>query len=293
METAYDTFDVPMRGGDLRVGRWAGVGTPVLAVHGVTANHRSWPLVADRVGAPVLAPDLRGRGRSGDLPGPAGMDAHVEDLVAVLDAAGVDRAVLVGHSMGGFVVAALAEAAPERVAGVVLVDGGLPFPAPPPGVTPDEVISATIGPAAERLGRTFTSIEDYLDYWRDHPALAPSWSSTVEDYLAYDLVGDPPECRSSVSLDRVREDSVPLMDGDVAARRVRALPPGSLFLRAPAGLLAEPAGLYPVELVARHHETFPDLAIREIPDVNHYTILLDSPGAQAVARAAEEQGAGA
>ena len=71
----YDTFDVPVDGGDLRVGRWTAADPDapvVLAAHGVTANHLSWqPLGAlDRF--TVVAPDLRGRGRSNGLAGPAG-----------------------------------------------------------------------------------------------------------------------------------------------------------------------------------------------------------------------------
>ena len=282
----YDTHDVPVAGGSLRVGRWRnGEGPVVLAVHGVTANHLAWAAVADHVTGTVLAPDLRGRGLSGELPGPAGLAAHVADLVAVLDDAGVERARLVGHSMGGFVVAAFAEAHPERVERVLLVDGGLPLAEPPPGLTPEQVLSATIGPAADRLRMTFADTAAYLDFWRPHPALGPHWSDRVEEYLAYDLTGEPPECRSRVSLAAVRDDSADLLDAAAVRRRARALPDGTVFLRAPAGLMAEPGGLYPPELVARHRADFPNLELRDVPDVNHYTIVMAEPGASEVAAA--------
>ncbi len=54
MSHRYDTFDVAVEGGDLRVGRWSVDGTPaadgppVLAAHGVTANHLAWAGVAGR-----------------------------------------------------------------------------------------------------------------------------------------------------------------------------------------------------------------------------------------------------
>ena len=54
-------------------------------------------------GVRLIAPDLRGRGRSNTLPGPFGMTRHADDMAAVLDFLGVPRAVVVGHSMGGFV----------------------------------------------------------------------------------------------------------------------------------------------------------------------------------------------
>ncbi|MGH3510183.1 MAG: alpha/beta fold hydrolase [Nocardioidaceae bacterium] len=280
----YDELDVP---GSLHVGRWTGSpdAATVLAVHGVTGNHRSWSLVAERVSATFLAPDLRGRGLSGSLPGPVGIARHVADLVDVLDHLDLARVTLVGHSMGGFVVAALAAEHPDRVDRVVLVDGGLPFPPPPPGRSPEEALAATLGPAAQRLTMTFESREAYLDFWRPHPALGPHWSAAAEEYFDYDLVGEPPTLRSSVSLEAVGDDSRDMMDADTADARVHALPPGTVFLRAPYGMLGEPGGLYPAELVAAYAGRYPHVSIAEVPGVNHYTILLTEPGATAVATA--------
>ena len=94
----YRTVDVAVAGGDAarrRVGsgRRSDDAPAVLLIHGVTASHLSWPLVAERLpDVRVIAPDLRGRGRSNGLAGPAGLAAHARDLVAVLDALGVERA---------------------------------------------------------------------------------------------------------------------------------------------------------------------------------------------------------
>ena len=103
---------VPVRGGDLHVGFRPGkAGAPVVVlVHGITANHLSWSIVADQLGedATLIAPDLRGRAGSASLPGPFGMANHALDLVAVLDHIGVDRATVVGHSMGAYTAAAFA-----------------------------------------------------------------------------------------------------------------------------------------------------------------------------------------
>lgn len=286
-QVSYERLSVPVRGGDLVVGHWrTDESRPtVVAVHGVTANHRCWAFLAATGAASVVAPDLRGRGGSGALPGPAGMATHAEDLLAVLDALGIERAVLLGHSMGGFVVTAFAAAHPDRVERVLLLDGGMPLPGPPPGVTSEQVLAATIGPAAARLQMTFPDSAAYLDFWRVHPALRDAWSPEVEDYLSYDLVGTSPECRSSVSLDAVRDDSADLLDEMANKRRVQALPEGTVFLRAPAGLMAEPGGLYPPELIERHVASFPQVRFSEVPDVNHYTLVMSAEGAAALARA--------
>jgi pimeloyl-ACP methyl ester carboxylesterase len=131
----------------------------VLAAHGITANALSFGRVAEALAGRVdlVAPDLRGRAGSAGLPGPYGMAAHAADLIAVADHLGLDRVPLAGHSMGGFVVASTAAAYPDRVSGVLLVDGGVSLPVPA-GVDVDAVLHAVIGPAMQRLSMTFASV---------------------------------------------------------------------------------------------------------------------------------------
>jgi len=67
-----ERLDVPVDGGTLAAYRWPGDGPVVLAAPGITSNHRSWALVAAALdgAATLVAPDLRGRGRSNELPEP-------------------------------------------------------------------------------------------------------------------------------------------------------------------------------------------------------------------------------
>jgi hypothetical protein len=94
MTARAEQFDVAVPGGSLQVGRWGTTGPTVLALHGITAKHMAWLEVARNLpGVTLLAPDLRGRGRSADLPGPFGLGAHVADIVALLEAVGSERVV--------------------------------------------------------------------------------------------------------------------------------------------------------------------------------------------------------
>jgi thioredoxin len=77
-------------------------------------------ILRERGGHRVIAYDARGHGRSAPAP-EYGYDALAADLVAVLDAAGIERAVLAGASMGAHTIAALALAHPERTAALVLI----------------------------------------------------------------------------------------------------------------------------------------------------------------------------
>ncbi|MET4095608.1 alpha/beta hydrolase [Arthrobacter sp. UYCu712] len=124
----YRTADIEVRGGTLHTAIW-GPEDPhvptILAVHGVTASHKAWPYLAEAMpGVRIIAPDLRGRGRSNALPAPYGMPSHAEDLAAVLAALAAGPVVVVGHSMGAFAAVVLANLFPERVRSLVLVDGG-------------------------------------------------------------------------------------------------------------------------------------------------------------------------
>ncbi|MFE5673257.1 alpha/beta hydrolase [Agromyces sp. NPDC056523] len=280
-------FTAPVRGGDLAGGQWRAdaAGTPILALHGITATHRAWHHVADALPERrIVAPDLRGRGRSNGLPGPWSLHDHADDQVRVLDALGIDRAFVLGHSMGAFVTVRLAAAHPDRVTGVVLVDGGLPLPHPE-GLAPDEVAAAVLGPALARLEMRFADPSAYVDFWKAHPAIGPVWDDHLADYVAYDLVGTPPELRSSSIAEAVAQNVLELDGSDGYADDLASLPAPVDFLRAERGLLDQPEALYSRERVAALAERMPALRVTEIAELNHYTIVMTAAGAAQVATA--------
>ena len=55
-------------------------------------------------------------------------------------------------------------------------------------MTRDQLVEAILGPTAARLNLRFSSVAEYLDFWRSHPAFARDWTPELERYLAYDLV---------------------------------------------------------------------------------------------------------
>ncbi|ALE77964.1 alpha/beta hydrolase [Pseudonocardia sp. AL041005-10] len=110
-------------------------GPPVLAVHGVTGHGLRWrPLFAALPRLRWIAVDVRGHGRSPWAP-PWNLERHVADLVEVLDAEGVGRAAVVGHSFGGAVATHLARTAPDRVGRLALLDPAL-------GLDPQDMLHA-------------------------------------------------------------------------------------------------------------------------------------------------------
>jgi len=248
----------------------------VVAVHGITSSAMAWPPVARRLSADwtLVAPDLRGRGAAADLPGPYGLKRHAEDVRAVAREAGSD-VVLVGHSMGAFIALLAAAEEPGLFRKLVLVDGGLPFPAPPDGVDVDAVLRATLGPAIERLSTTFPSEQAYLEFFRAHPALSADWNDDIANYARYDLTGPPGALRSRVVGEAVREDGrdVLVLGPDFLAAW-DALQVPTAVLRAPLGMFGQAPGLIADEVVAEATRRRPEFVVETVAEANHYTIVL-------------------
>ena len=284
----YRAVDVPVRGGMLRVGVWEPQDTvdapTVFAVHGVTASHRCWLALVDALPQwRVIAPDLRGRGRSRDLPGPYGMRQHADDIVAVLEFLDEPAPVVVGHSMGGYATVALDHWHPRRAASLILVDGGLPLQRAE-GLTDEEYVDAVLGPVRARLGMSFESRDSYRQLFRAHPAFASDWSDAVADYADYDLVGEAPNLRPATTQAAFVGDSIDQQDLDWLRPGLAELPPGTPFLRAPRDLLDREPGLWPDEWIGLCQQQFPAVDVIDVPDVNHYTIVMSERGAAAIAR---------
>jgi pimeloyl-ACP methyl ester carboxylesterase len=260
----------------------------VVAVHGITASAMEWPPVARRLSAgwTFVAPDLRGRGAAAGLPGPYGLRRHVEDVCAVVRSRSAEPgAVLVGHSMGAYVALLAAAAEPRLFRRLVLVDGGLPLPPLPEGVGVDDALTATLGPAIDRLSQTFESEQAYLDFFRAHPALTADWNDDIAAYVRYDLTGAPGQMRSRVIGDAVREDGRDLLvsaEDYLAAWDALEVP--TVLLRAPRGMFGQVPGLLSDDAVAEAARRRPDITIETVAEANHYTIVLADRFAARIAR---------
>src|SRR5262245_36538960 len=101
----------------------AGTGTPVVLLHGFPLSSEIWH--AQRAGLGdrwrVITPDLRGHGKSPASDGAYSMETMARDLLALLDSLQISKAVVLGHSMGGYVTLAAAKIAPHRFLGLGLV----------------------------------------------------------------------------------------------------------------------------------------------------------------------------
>jgi pimeloyl-ACP methyl ester carboxylesterase len=103
-----------------------GHGAPAIVfVHGFTCDHTDWEaqLAAFAPQHRVVACDLRGHGKTPGTPDTCSIDTFGADVAALVKELGLNKVVLVGHSLGCRVVLQAAQHVPARVAGIVLVDG--------------------------------------------------------------------------------------------------------------------------------------------------------------------------
>ena len=149
----------------------------IVFVHGGGAHAHWWTHVAASFARDlrVVALDLSGHGDSDHRPAYS-LEQWTDELVAVAEAGGIDGpAVIVGHSMGGFVTIATAALHPERLAGAIVCDS--PVTAPDPEVNASRLGSAFGAPrtyptleAALARFRTVPPQDHYLDFVVDHVA---------------------------------------------------------------------------------------------------------------------------
>lgn len=292
-----EQIHVPVEGGQLAALSWAAnaPGAPLaVLVHGITANAMAWVRIAGDLAGEfqVVAPDLRGRAGSADLPGPYGVDAHAADVTALIDglggsgAAGARAVVLVGHSMGAFVAAvAAAGTARDRVHGLVLVDGGLALPQPP-GADLDAMLSAVLGPSLDRLSMSFPDLAAVRAFWARHPAVGP-WVDvpSVAAYLARDVRPDGGALRSACVREAVMVDGGDILSNERVLQATADLPVPATLLWAARGMFDQTPGLYDEGRLAGLGLEPAGITAREVPETNHYSILWAHPGVDAVTEA--------
>jgi pimeloyl-ACP methyl ester carboxylesterase len=127
----------------------------------------------------VLALDLRGRGESDQPASGYAMEDHAADVLGLLDALGLERVVMGGHSFGGLLTYWLAANHPERVERCVVIDA--PAKA-------DPAILDQIKPALDRLGHVYASWDAYVALVRAMPYFADDgWDDDVEVYFRADV----------------------------------------------------------------------------------------------------------
>ncbi|HZT99181.1 MAG TPA: alpha/beta hydrolase [Ktedonobacteraceae bacterium] len=164
--------------------QWGEQGPPVVCIHGLTANAFCFQAIADELASDhrVFAYDLRGRGDSDKPKEGYSVPLHVTDLTKLLDALGLERPVLIGHSLGAMIALYFAAHYPDKLSKLVLIDAGAPLAWKTPGEQP-AWLTASIG----RLGIPVPSFQEYVGRLKAAPFLGPYWNEYLDIYFDHDV----------------------------------------------------------------------------------------------------------
>ena len=258
---------VKSNGVGLAAYEWPGGGPAVVAIHGLTSNHTAWYPIADILAGRhrLIAHDLRGRGDSEKPDKGYSLAEHSADLLGLLDHFGLERAIVMGHSLGAHIGVHFASHHGDRVTKLVLVDGGLDVRA--------EVFDS-IAPSVNRLGVEFPSVEMFLAIVQTLPMFAGRWNDHLARHFTYDVEPGPGGgVRSKVARHSIEEEVTNLQRTRLWAWHRRIAAP-TLLLRAPDGLLTADDCLMTQEEAEAMAHAIPDCRLVVVPGTNHYTILL-------------------
>jgi pimeloyl-ACP methyl ester carboxylesterase len=258
---------VRVNGVSLAVREWPGKGPAIVCIHGLTGNHTCFASVADILSPDyrLIAYDLRGRGESDKPEGGYSLQIHCQDLGGVLDQHGLKKAIIMGHSLGAHIGLTFAVQAPQRVAKLILLDGGI-------DVRP-EILDA-LGPAINRLGVEFPSLEAFLTMLQGLPMFAGRWNEYLDRYFRYDVEALPSGAvRSKVIKLAIQEELVNLSRERLWVRHHQVRCP-ALILRAPEGLLTATDCLMTQEEARALAHAIPNSTLVVVPNTNHYTVLM-------------------
>ncbi|MCZ7539761.1 MAG: alpha/beta hydrolase [Anaerolineae bacterium] len=189
----YSDFSSQAQG----AGRWP----PLLLVHGAGGSRLDWPAALRRLpGARVLTLDLPGHGRSTG-PGRATVAGYAQDVRLFLDRLGLERAILVGHSMGGAIAQQVALSDPGRIAGLVLIATGSKLPIDP--ALPQRI-----------LAEPDTTLDWIITHAWGHP-LTDGLRAQAHERMAQTppavLRGDYLACQSFDARDRLHQIAAPTL----------------------------------------------------------------------------------
>ena len=227
-----------------------GRGTPVVFLHGYPLDHSIWEALVPQLenSADLILPDMRGFGGSEPVDAalhPYTVGDMAADVVGLLDALQINRAVIVGHSMGGYVALALAHAYPQRVLGLGLVS-----------------TQGLADPPERKAGRYATAEQ-----------VAAQGAGVVADAMASKLTANPEQIPAIRAL-ILRQPAA----GLIGALKAMAERPDSMQLiqtfRFPVAIVHGLAdALIPVDRSREMKAFIPQAVLTELPDVGHSPML--------------------
>jgi pimeloyl-ACP methyl ester carboxylesterase len=237
----------------------------IILMHGLTANAHSFEgLIAAGLSPAfnVIAVDLRGRGESDQPSTGYTMPDHAKDIIGLMDSLKIDKAILAGHSFGGFAGLYLASFYPDRVDKLILMDAAAKM---------HPATKEMLGPALGRLGQTFASFDAYLAKVKSAPYMT-LWDERMKSYYRADVKENADGTVSCIPqpahmMEAVMKGSL----GEPWADYLKNIEQQAILINAP-GVYTMGAALLPEENAMETVEMMKNCIYAKVPG-NHLTML--------------------
>lgn len=243
-------------------------GAPTLMMlHGLSANaHCFNGLIAAGLSPQyrVIAPDLRGRGRTDKPVTGYSIPDHAGDVLALMDLLGLERVVLGGHSFGAYVAIYLASRHPDRVEKLIVIDAA---------ITLNPRVGDLLKPSLDRLTRVSPSVDAYLAEARSAPHLDGFWDASIERYFRAEIQENADGTAQSATSASAIAQSMQGLGGESWETLVGSVQQPTLLLNA-IGAYGPPGtpALVEAEYARRTADAFPDVRYVVVPG-NHMTMV--------------------
>ena len=240
---------------------------PIILLPGLTAHAQSFNGLFEAGLSPrfrVLAVDLRGRGLSDKPAAGYSMADHAADIIGLMDLLGLEKAVLGGHSFGGWLAFYIAANFPERVSKMVIIDVAH---------TVHPRTRELIQPALDRLDKVYPSLDDFLGQMKQMPFLHGWWDDAIDDYYRTGVeVLEDGSVKSLTRAEAIAESAEKAVT-EPWEEYVTAIQHPAILLNAPApfGPPGAPAVL-PEENARATAELMPNCTYIKMPG-NHLTLV--------------------
>ena len=252
---------------------FAGGDPPVVLLHGLSANANEFGgLVAAGLSPRfrVVAPDLRGRGRSDKPAGGYSMCDHAEDVIALMDFLKLDQVVIGGHSFGGLLAIFMAAEFEQRISKVVVIDAAIHM---------HPQVRELIKPSLDRLGQVLPSVDDYMSRMRGAPYVGGFWDDAIEGYFRAEIQENADGTAQSLTSAAAIAQALDGVQAEQWAELVSNVRQPVLLLNS-TGEYGPPGSppVVPAEHAIATSSAFADCKYVEIPG-NHLTMVFGEPGA--------------
>lgn len=256
---------IEVNDGSLAYAEYEGSKGVIIGVHGLTGNSKQLHYYAELLKGDYrfISVDLRGRGNSSAAVESTGIEQHTQDIIALIDALNIQNPILMGYSMGGFIMANVASKR-DDVKGVILLDGA---------ATCTDHQRKIVEPSLGRISKHYESAEAYLEEIKKiYNNLGVVWDEHMESVGRYEIAEVDGHWENKSDETKIRQDFQSFYDYKPAEVFAQVECP-VLLVHSTGGIGAMPA-LFLAESYIETQQYAKNIH-KITTDSNHYTLVFE------------------